>query len=588
MPNSGPDNEDTRRADEAWEALNPLPEPPNNRDQLGKYQIVREIGRGGMGTVYEGFDPLLHRQVAIKVLAPHLTWEREFVSRFLREAQTVANMNHPGIVKIYDIGQEEGRYYFVMEFLAGTSLRDFIQQRGVIPLAETLGVLRQLAAALDYAHAQGVIHRDVKPANVIVAPDGKTTLTDFGIVKAADQTRLTMTGATLGTPEYVSPEQAAQGDVSPATDRYALGVVAYEMLTGRVPFRAPTTMALFYQIVHDPPPPLRQWRPDLAGPAEQVLSLALAKDPRARFSTCAAFVNALDQALRGRPVAERHAPTPLPQAVQAEPPGTRFSRRGRPAWVWAILGVVGTLLAGAAILFALNIAPSGGATTAPTMRAHQPTLTRSPDALDRESSPDVILSRSTPMATGTAAPSAEPPPTARPTLPPPTATALPERLWLGNAGVSASSSAASFQDACGNSTHYDPGQALDGDVATTWRSAENQVDGQWLEIDLGRMVSVERIGISPGFNKVDPCDGTARCRQNRRLHEILLVFSDGTRLAQSFPDTGCDMMYISTRGITASWLRIEVLSTYPPETVNGKPPRNFVAISEVEVVGCGR
>lgn len=533
------------------------------RTQLGKYLIVREVGRGGMAVVYEGFDPVLKRRVAIKVLAPHLTWDQEFVKRFLHEAQTAAQMNHPNIVQIYDIGQEADLYYLVMEYLSGVSLRDLIRERGRMSYTQVVDILHQLASALDYANGQGVVHRDVKPANVMITPEGKAKLTDFGIAKAASQTRLTATGIVLGTPEYMAPEQVAQGEFTSATDRYALAVVAYEMLSGHVPFQADTTVTLFYRIVHEPPPPLRVWLPDLPNEVDNVLARALAKDPKARYPTARAFVAALESALADQEVERQETRTAVleaPRHSASKPVLPRPARRPLSQWAWTAVGL------GLVVLLLLAIALFREVPVTPL-----PTLLPAPVA-NRAIAPTSSMLSNTPFG-----------PTSRPATAP-----HPEALWLGNALVTASSSAPGFQDACGNPTSYEPRQAVDGDITTTWRSAENQVDEQWIRIDLGYTASIERVGITPGYNKVDPCDGTPRCRQNRRLREIALVFSDGTRLAHHFDDNGCDMVYIPVHGITASWLRIEVLSTYAPESVNGRPPRNFVAISEIEIVGYRR
>ena len=175
--------------------------------QIGKYELRAEIGRGGMGTVYKGYDQMLDRYVAVKILAPHLVWEKEFVERFLREARAAARLKHPHIVTIHDVGQEGGWYYFVMEYLEGETLTDLIRRRGPLPPDEVLSILRPLAEALDYAHHRGLVHRDVKPANIIVGSEGQVTLTDFGIARATQETRLTATGTVVGTPEYMSPEQ---------------------------------------------------------------------------------------------------------------------------------------------------------------------------------------------------------------------------------------------------------------------------------------------------------------------------------------------------------------------------------------------
>jgi serine/threonine protein kinase len=266
--------------------------------RLGKYQIHAEIGRGGMGAVYRAYDPTLDRFVALKVLAPHLVWEKEFVERFLREARAAARLKHPNIVTIYDVGRASGWYYFAMDYLQGRTLAEIIQQRGEASAEETLRILRPLADALDYAHSRGLIHRDIKPSNIIVGEEGNVALTDFGIVRAAQATRLTKAGTVMGTPEYMAPEQARGDEVDPRTDQYSLGIVAYELLAGNAPFEEESTPTLLYKIVHEAPPPLRAARPDLPEAVERVMTRALAKQRQERYRSCGEFVDALEQAIQ--------------------------------------------------------------------------------------------------------------------------------------------------------------------------------------------------------------------------------------------------------------------------------------------------
>ncbi len=346
--------------------------------QLGKYEIQNEIGRGGMGAVYQAYDPLLDRRVAIKVLAPHLVWEPGFVERFLREARAAARLKHSSIVTIYDVGHAEQTtsggswYYIVMEYLDGQTLAQYIRRRGALHPEEAITILRPLADALDYAHQQGLIHRDIKPGNIIVSDSGQPTLTDFGIARAAQETRLTTAGTIMGTPEYMSPEQAWGEEVDYHTDHYSLAVVAYEMLSGQVPFSGTTPHAVLYKQIHEPPPPIRQRCPGLPDGVETVLARALAKEPGMRYATVGAFVDALDQALTKGVVAGRttvappaEAPTMIsgdrevslppderrPSAPPARPrqapsaKPVRSVRRPLPRWIWVLGGLAVLLLA---------------------------------------------------------------------------------------------------------------------------------------------------------------------------------------------------------------------------------------------------
>ena len=321
--------------------------------RLGKYELRRELGRGGMGAVYEGHDPLLQRRVAVKVLAPHLVWEPEFVERFFREARAAARLDHASIVAIYDVGEQDGWYYIVMKYLEGRPLAALIAQRGgVFSLAETLAILRPLAEALDYAHRQGLVHRDVKPANVIVGTGGQVTLTDFGIARAEEATRLTRTGLVIGTPEYIAPEQALGQPVDARADQYALGVIAYQMLCGRVPFEAESMPVLLHKVVYEPPPAPRALCPALPEGAAQALERVLAKEPGQRFASCVQFVETLEAAEAAHPRVRAQAVVAPPRAA-ANPAGAsavpadaarRGTHRGVPGRVRVLVALTALAL----------------------------------------------------------------------------------------------------------------------------------------------------------------------------------------------------------------------------------------------------
>ena len=358
--------------------------------KLGKYEIRTEIGRGGMGAVYRGYDPMLERYVAIKVLAPHLVWEADFVERFLREARAAARLKHPNIVTIYDVGQESGWYYYVMEYLEGQTLSELIQRRGPLSSEQAISILRPLADALDYAHHEGLVHRDIKPGNILLGKAGRVTLTDFGIARAAQQARLTATGTILGSPTYMSPEQTKGLSVDSRSDQYSLAVVAYEMMSGRVPFEADSTLSLMYKVVHESPPPIRQAVPGLPAGVEAVLGQALAKEPGDRYRTVSAFIEELGKALSGKKVKARIPPaqkrpagaaakpptvmmkpgmeaakqpaagTPVPKAARAAHPTAKEPTRRRvPTWIWA-LGGLAVLVVALGLMLALSGAEEEG------------------------------------------------------------------------------------------------------------------------------------------------------------------------------------------------------------------------------------
>ena len=263
---------------------------------LGQYQILDEIGRGGMATVYRAWQPTLRRHVALKVLASHLVDDREFTQRFQQEAVSAANLSHFNIVTIYDVAQESGYYYIAMEYIEGRPLDRVIMQDGALPLARVIRILRQVADALDYAHQRNFIHRDIKPANILVTAEDHAVLTDFGIVKALEGSGVTASfttaGTILGTPAYMSPEHIQGEAVDYRTDLYSLGIVCYEMLSGRPPFGG-TTATVLYAQVNTSPPNIRQLNPAVPEHVERALMRMLAKRPEDRFQSAGAFVDAL-------------------------------------------------------------------------------------------------------------------------------------------------------------------------------------------------------------------------------------------------------------------------------------------------------
>ncbi len=260
--------------------------------RLGRYLVQEEIGRGGMARVYRAFDTSLKRTVALKVMAPHLALDPEFERRFEREAVTVANLRHPNIVPVYDIGEANGLRYIAMEYVRGRTLHAIIRERGALGLAIAISIVAPIADALDHAHAQGAVHRDVKPHNILIDIEGRILLTDFGIAQAPDGERLTRTGIFMGTPEYISPEQASAQRVDGRSDLYSLAIVTYEIITGVVPFSGATPQLIMAH-VQSPPPPPSSLAPREPPELDLVLARALAKRPEQRFGSGAAFVEAL-------------------------------------------------------------------------------------------------------------------------------------------------------------------------------------------------------------------------------------------------------------------------------------------------------
>ena len=231
---------------------------------IGDYEILRELGRGGMATVYLAHDIALDRKVALKVMSPALALMGEGMSeRFKREARTAASLSHPNIIPIYTVKSHGKTLFFVMKFIAGRSLESLIKDMGPMPVEMVRDLMQQVGTALGYAHRHGIVHRDVKPANIMIDEEGWSVVTDFGIAKVAENRGLTMTGIAVGTPSYMSPEQCAAKDITGKSDQYSLGVVAYEMLTGKQPFEGDSAMAIMFAHFHEPPRPLKEHRPDI-------------------------------------------------------------------------------------------------------------------------------------------------------------------------------------------------------------------------------------------------------------------------------------------------------------------------------------
>src|SRR5262245_11942119 len=286
--------------------------------QLGRYTILEEIGRGGMARVFRAQDTLLQRTVALKVLAPQLAVDPEFARRFEREAVTAANLRHPNIVTIFDVGEHNGLRYIAMEYVRGRSLHTILEEHGALGLSYAVGIVAPVAAALDYAHNQGAVHRDVKPHNIMIDSDGRVLLTDFGIAQAPESSggeRLTRTGIFMGTPEYISPEQASAQRVDGRSDLYSLGIATYEIITGKVPFSGATPQLIVAHAQNAPPPPSKV---DPSQPLELdvVMARILAKRPEQRFGSGAAFVEALRIVTRKHGIA---AATPAQLANLVQP-----------------------------------------------------------------------------------------------------------------------------------------------------------------------------------------------------------------------------------------------------------------------------
>ncbi len=259
----------------------------------GRYEVVELIGKGGMSSVFKAHDRLLERVVAIKVLHPHFTHDEEYVERFRREARSVAQLSHPNIVTVIDRGEDAGRQYIVFEYVEGENLKQLLERTGPMPVRDALLMALQMARALSFAHGRGLIHRDVKPQNVLLNADGAAKMTDFGIARSVDVQGVTITGTVLGTSEYIAPEQARGQQVDAQTDVYSLGVVLYELLTGGVPYDGDNFVTVALRHVNEPVPSVLEHRPDAPPRLALAIERAMAKSPDERYESMDGLVEEL-------------------------------------------------------------------------------------------------------------------------------------------------------------------------------------------------------------------------------------------------------------------------------------------------------
>ena len=342
--------------------------------KIGRYEVKGELGRGGMATVYRAYDPSFEREVAIKVLPREFLHDPQFHDRFKREIKTIAALEHPAIVPVYDVGEDDGVPYFVMRYMTGGSLSNWIT-KGKFSIGDAARIIERISSALAYAHKRGVIHRDLKPDNILFDQNGEPFISDFGVAKFGTSTTNLTGGNVIGTPAYMSPEQAQGEKLDGRSDIYGLGVIIFQMLSGKQPYNADTPMGVVVKHLTEPVPEILKVSPDLPSETDVVIKTAMAKDPEQRYPTATHLSKAFNQVARGEPAAVTGV-TPSKGVAPAKAKATAKGGGNR-GLVFGIIGIIAAL-AIAGFLFRGQImaavAPAPTATLQPTATAIPPTV----------------------------------------------------------------------------------------------------------------------------------------------------------------------------------------------------------------------
>jgi hypothetical protein len=538
--------------------------------KFGRYEIKSEVARGGMATVYHAYDPSFERDVAIKVLPQAFLHDPQFRVRFEREAKVIARIEHPAIVPVYDFGEEQAQPFIVMRFMSGGSLTDRLEH-GSIPLAETAKTINRLAPALDAAHQRNVIHRDLKPGNVLFDQYGNAFLSDFGIAHLTGETGPTLTGSTiLGTPSYMSPEQIqGEKNLDGRSDIYSLGVLIFQMLTGQVPYEADTPAKVMMMHVLQPVPSILDFKADLPPYCDMLIRKAMAKDPAARFATAGELAMALDSIARGEPLASLFANTetviarggpvigapmeaadmaPSARTVLSRPRGRTPEAKAQPARSsWAVVTIPLIAILFVAIFAVVGLVYLGRQGTGPLAMlapatatyAPQPNETDTPLPLPATNTPAAPTAVESPQGQASDTPIAPSPTPAAVESPTPAPTAAPVAKVIGGADKIAFLNGNDIWVANLDGTGL---TQLTND-GTTKSSLQWSPDGQAINYITGKCVqtvrlSDGRVDILTCFNYVQYLKGFEISPDTKKLaisldNQLYIVPYDPTKLAQA-------------------------------------------------------
>jgi len=574
--------------------------------RIGRYEVQAHIGRGGMADVYLAYDVELKRKIALKILLPMLAQDTAFVERFRREAQTVARLDHPNIVNVFDIGTtEQLRPYIAMQYIGGGSLQDRLvelKQRGkLVPTAQALAIIRQMAEALSVAHQAGIVHRDLKPANILIRDDGTPVLVDLGIAAVEGSSRLTQTGGIIGTPHYMSPEQVLDHPLDGRSDLYSLGVILYELLTGVRPFEANESIAILHKQVYEEPIPLQQLRTDLSPQTITIVHTSLQKDPLNRYQKAMDLIAVLESAIisEGKGVGLAKTTVLLPNVDEGElisrqkvlnvpaslTPLLVDRLKVEKASVRQFVAISGLIAVFSVVVVVLMLRflpqrPLIVSTSAMTVEVEEMPAEKMEIAETKEIvSPTEIPPEPTSTLLPTKTPEL-PTPTYTPELP----TSTPASYVLdlvSEANIAVSGQASDAVDTCGDTVTYNAANLVDSKSNTAWR-VEGDGQGAFIYLDFNRQVTLTKFSILPGYDKRDPCDQTIDwCLKNRIPQRIRLRGSEGQQIELELLDD-CFWQEFSLDSWQTETLNIQILASYSKRSEHRI---DYTTISEISLSG---